>query len=360
MNEAREKRELEQIKPAKILKGMPEYFELDAETEIEPDSGPQYVMMNLETDCPYRCLKCAEPGADRKMGEPLTLVERRDILRKMKKIGVKELVIVGAGEPSTGKNFKNLVAPVIESASENGMGTVLFTTGFGINRAQAEFYRDHDTTVFISLDSLDPKTYKYLTGGKGNLKKVLENIKVLRETYKDAQQTLPDGRRLIRLGINATVQKENIGELDKIKEFAGDDMIFIANEIMPQGKGRELVQISGLGDKENETMEELKRLAAEKSETGGHSSLADGMCSYFNRGVTVDTDGELLSCAYASETAHHYGNVRDGFSPKDFLQHYQERRGGYEEWCKKIGRMPTCPVRDTLYQDFVNSSEKEK
>ena len=163
------------------------------------------------------------------------------------------------------------------------MGTVMFTTAFGIDQEQAEFYRDHDVTVFVSLDSLDPETYKKLTG-TGDLNSVLKNIEILRVAYKNTPQNLPDNKKLIRLGINTTIQKDNIEELERIKEFAGEDMQFIANVPMPEGKLRtyeDFVSLVGFRADDDAKMEELKKLASEKSDTGGHSSIAEGILQLF-------------------------------------------------------------------------------
>jgi len=65
----------------------------------------------------------------------------------------------------------------------------MFTTALGINKEQAEFYRDHDVTIFVSLDSLDPDTYKRLTG-TGDLAKTLENIQLLRDIYYNRRPAL--------------------------------------------------------------------------------------------------------------------------------------------------------------------------
>lgn len=182
-------------KPVKILKGMPGFFEMceDDREQLDIDKFPQYLTINLATSCPYNCLKCVLPGRNREMGQPLSLEEQKNILDIAAKIGIKELVIIGAGEPSSAKNFEDIMRTIIETAYSKGIGTIMFTTAFGINREQAEFLKDHDATVLVSLDSLNPDTYKKLTG-TGNLSKILENIQILRSVYQDTQKILPDGK----------------------------------------------------------------------------------------------------------------------------------------------------------------------
>lgn len=340
--------------PTKILRGMPEYLEMQENREnLDVDTHPQYIMMNLETTCSFSCPKCAQPGKNREMGKPLSLGDRKNILTVAASAGARELVIIGAGEPSTPKNFKDTVRPTIEAAHKSGMGTILFTTALGIDKAQAEFYREHDVTIFISLDSLRPDVYRKLTG-TGNLSRTLENIKILRQVYSDTSEISPDGRKIVRLAINVTVQKDNATELDELKKFAGDDMQFIANVPMPEGKLRSYKDYQELVGGAH-GLEELRRLASERSDTGSHSSVAEGTCSYFNRGISIDSDGQLLTCGYASDSAHHLGNVTGGITRESLLGHYQRMRGKYIEWCRSINRKPSCPLRDDDYEQYIKS-----
>ena len=97
----------------------------------------------------------------------------------------------------------------------------------------------------------------------------------------------------------------------------------------------------------------MQRLAEEKSDTGGHSSIDEGVCSYFNRGVSVDIDGQMLSCGYASETAHALGSVADDKTLDDLAKHYREIRQKYVRFSEKIGKKPSCPLRDEDYKVYL-------
>ncbi len=343
----------------KILANMPEDLEMKVEAfrrslyRDRQSDAPLYLMMNLETGCPLRCAKCALPGRLRAMGDPLSIEERRHVIDMAATMGALALVIIGAGEPSVPTNFRKLVQPVVEYAWSRGLGSVIFTTALGLDLEQVKFYLFHDTTIFVSLDSLNPKTYWRLTGG-GNPAHVLDNVRRLRETYNHNYPHLPspiDGRRRVRLGLNVTIQNGNMDELEDLRRFAGDDMFFVANVPMPQGNLRSYANWNELvGD----NLEKFRKLAREMSETGSHTSVAaEGVCSYFLRGVAVDCDGELVSCGYAAETAHGL-NVRS-MSSEALLAHYHGTRAKYFTWCEKIGRTPSCPIRDENYEEFVAS-----
>ncbi|MEK7511953.1 MAG: radical SAM protein [Patescibacteria group bacterium] len=329
----------------KILKGSPEFFESKEKDEKE-DKNPIYLMMNLETKCSYRCPKCALPGYRRNMKEPLSLEQRKKLIIKAREIGIKELVIVGAGEPT--EHFDETIKPVIEAAHHEGIGTIMFTTTSHLTREQAEFYRDHDVSIFVSLDSIDSVTYKELTG-TGNLEQVLENIQMLKKVFGETNEQV-NGKKVVRLGINVTVVVQNKEQLDAIKKIAGDEMQFIVNFPIKRGKFKsDLVWQRLVG----EHYAELQRLAEEKSDTGGHSSIDEGVCSYFNRGVSVDIDGQMLSCGYASETAHALGSVADDKTLDDLAKHYREIRQKYVRFSEKIGKKPSCPLRDEDYKVYL-------
>ncbi|MEW6041117.1 MAG: radical SAM protein [Elusimicrobiota bacterium] len=342
--------ETEKSPAPKVLRGMPEFLESKEGSEQE-DKGPLYLMMNLETKCSYRCPKCALPGYRRDMNEPMSLEQRKKLLTKAGELGIKELVVVGAGEPT--EHFDDIMKPVIESASQEGLGTIMFTTTSHMNREQAEFYRDHDVTIFVSLDAINPETYKKLTG-TGNLEQVLDNIQMLKDVYGQSEEVV-NGKKVVRLAINVTVVKQNKDQLDALRELAGDDMQFIANFPIRRGKFKsDKVWEELVGDE----YDELQRLAQEKSSTGGHSSIDEGVCSYFNRGISVDVDGQLLSCGYASETAHSLGTVTDESTLDELKKHYTDIRTRYKQFTEKAGRTPSCPLRDEDYQGFLDELKK--
>lgn len=134
-------------------------------------------------------------------------------------------------------------------------------------------------------------------------------------------------------------------------------MQFIANVPMPEGKliiYKNWMELIG----NNENLEIFKKLAAEKSDTGSHSSVADGVCSYFYRGISIDIDGEFLICGYASDSAHYLGNIRESNAPQELLKHYRKMRNKFKKWVKKINYKPSCPRRAEDYENFVLSHKR--
>lgn len=277
------------------------------------------------------------------MGPTLTSDERAGIIATASMAGIKTLTIIGNGEPT--ENFP-LMREVIEAAHAEGMTTIMFSTTHAMTREQAEFYRDHGVSIFVSLDSLNGARYRWLTG-VGNIEQVVRNINMLREVYAASPVAYLNGKRVVRLGVNVTVSSQNVDELAGIRAFCGDDMQFVANP--PMRRGRLSLQkrwdVLG-GDPEYDRLENAAR---QWSETGGHSSVANGVCSYFYRGISVDVDGEIMTCGYAAETATRMSNARH-LTVAQVNAHQQDIQNKYA----LFGRHPSCPVRDPDFQAFVD------
>lgn len=328
---------MENRKPSKVLLGSPEYHKLTSPV----GDGPLFITINLPTSCSFGCIKCALSCMEREVGEPLTTEERTRIIKNASRSGIRTLVVIGNGEPT--ENFTT-TEETIAAAHGSGMSTILFTTANRMDEAQARFYASHNVSLFISLDSLNPAMYRWLTG-RGDLANTLENIRGLRRIYRDTGIEKIGSQQITRLGVNTTVSVQNINELDAIRTFC-EDMLFVANPPMRRGRLGSKRAWSLLVTRDGvEQYEELKQVAERFSETGGHSSLTEGVCGYFSRGVGVDIDGEFISCGYARETGGRYGNAREA-KPEDFVKRHAHVRAAFDRFCQITGRRPSCPVRD--------------
>ena len=325
---------------AKILVGLPEYHQLASGTT----DGLIYLTMNLPTICSYRCLKCALAGSQRAVGPLLSTNERRQIITTAGMAGTKTLVIIGNGEPT--ENFPMMVETV-SAAVENGMNIIFFSTLSHLDEEQAEFFATHDVSIIVSLDSLDEKTYRLLTGN-GDLCGVLEKIRRLRTIYDKHPASKVIGKNIVRLGVNTTVCHQNISELSSLRKFCGDDMMFFVNPPMRRGR-LQSQQWSHLVDNE----EVLQQVAQEFSETGGHSSLVDGVCGYFSHGVSVDVDGEFLTCGYAGETAGLLGNARTA-TPQTLFDTNGRIQKRFEIHRRCGNQHIGCPPRDPNLESFID------
>lgn len=323
-----------------VLVGSPEYWELCGVS----DNAPLYLMMNLPTECSLRCRKCGLTNAGREKGPDITGAERVAVVNAAAMAGLKTLAIIGNGEPT--ENF-DIISEVIDAAHVVGMTTIFFTTTNRLTEEQAQFYATHGASIFVSLDSVRANDYRYLTGN-GDWNRVRENIALLRRVYSRHTPTPMNGRILVRLGVNVTVCERNVDQLAEIREFAsGGDMQFVANPPMRRGRmanGRQW-------ERAVQSYARLENAARATSETGGHSSVENGVCAYFARGVSVDTDGQFLTCGYAGETGAKLPNARDA-TIDNFLVVNTRIRSAYTALSATLGHAPSCPVRDG-YDELV-------
>lgn len=291
-----------------ILKGSPEYFDLEAKLNGQAAAGVDdliYVTVNIPTSCPHCCPICALGSGGGVnlacLGKPvLSSAERNEQIKKAVESGARALVIIGDGEPlwqpADGRpGFNELVRPVLEQAHSLNMTTIMFTTLNFLSSEQAIFLRNHGVTVFISLHSLDPKVYRCSTGN-GNLAKVLENLKFLKSVY--GKNEVIGGKEVTRLGFNYTVTLLNESGIKEAKDFTHTQgALFVSNTVMAEGRAsQEQVWIERVGSEVD--FARLAALTKEYSDTGGQSSILNGKCSYGYRGIAFDVDGQMMLCGY--------------------------------------------------------------
>jgi len=335
----------------KMFKGSPKYFELTA-GEI---SNEIYHSMNFPTRCGFKCIKCALPGScGRAVGNLLTTDQNIEILNKVKKIGKRALVIMGLGEPTAGFS---LVKPVIKAANDREFITIMFTTLYDLDISQAEFYQDNNVTLFISLDSLDKNMYRSLTGG-GDLKHVRRNIDVIRSVYRNTPEKIGD-QKIVRMGFNVTLCRQNKDEINLIRDFTTEDEIFVVNPPMKLGRLENLAAWKMLvGD--DEGYEELKNLARLHSDTGGQSSLTKKrICGYCDLGTANDIDGQILfPCSYARKSGLWLPNIMD-LTSTQFLKLSQKLKVLMHQLIQTFGITSSCPVRDEAFFQTLMKRLKE-
>ncbi|WP_455199062.1 GTP 3',8-cyclase MoaA [Kaarinaea lacus] len=189
----------------------------------------EYVRLSVTDRCDLRCFYCLPKGFN-DFQEPegwLNFDEVERIIRVFAKLGTRRVRITG-GEPLVRKNLPNLAGrlnrlPGIEDLS-------LSTNAVQLSRDADALFNSGIRRLNVSLDSLDPTTFKEITGGK--LDKVLDGLMVASAT----------GFSPIK--INMVVMKGvNDHEVEAMVDFCiehGFTLRFI--ETMPMGQtGRDAV-----------------------------------------------------------------------------------------------------------------------
>jgi cyclic pyranopterin phosphate synthase len=174
--------------------------------------------ISVNSGCNLRCVYCHREG-ETKPETPLSLEDIRAILDVAGNIGIRTVKFTG-GEPLLREDIVEIirsVPPGIESSMTTN-GTLLGSLAHDLRDAGL-------ARVNISLDSLNPETYKSITG-TGLLSDVLEGI----EAARDAGLTPIKINMVLLKGINE-------GEIDDFIHFVSGDRYLILQiiELMDLG-----------------------------------------------------------------------------------------------------------------------------
>ena len=198
-----------------------------------------YMRVSITDRCDLRCIYCMPKGCEKvSMSQILTYEEIERICRVAAGLGISRIKITG-GEPFVRLGCTDLIRSIKAIA---GIEEVTVTTnGQTLDRYIDELKDIGIDGINISLDSLDPDNYRYITGG-GGLTKTLNSIEL-------------SAKSGIKTKVNCILQKgSNENELFDLAGMAfrhGIDVRFI--EEMPVGEGKLKAGISN-----NDVLKRLK------------------------------------------------------------------------------------------------------
>ena len=327
----------------KILKFSPMYF--------NPSEGDiVYLNLNVSDSCNYRCLKCFQ-GKIKPTGDSLDLPDLIKVIDRAKEeLGIKSMYISGRGETFlVGKgnldqklqNYKQLV----EHANKAGIGIMQFTNGYYLDPEMVDFLADQVVTVVVSLDTLNEEKYHQLfVAPKDAFRRVMDNVDYARKKFPIEEEK---GVKTYRLGINTAISHENLDEVDQIKSFCGEDIIFFSNYPMIRGNFQE-----NLGQM-CQSKQEYDRFKEKVKETSAYRSLAgicqNGSCGFYYNGITIDVNGNVLLSPYDISTGSLFGNIRDYANMGEAMT---KVRGSVQRFLEKYPDAKECPLRHPNYAEF--------
>jgi MoaA/NifB/PqqE/SkfB family radical SAM enzyme len=318
-----------------ILKGSAQYLHLIGRkfTKSEVD----YIMLNLPFECNYKCLKCCNRFRKYKPGE-LSLDKIKKAILKLKNLGAKVVVIAGEGEPAMNKNFREIV----KFADKNGLIPYIFTNGSKINGKLARFLAQNNASLIINMDSFEEEKYDQYVDKKGAYKNFIKNIKIIRKIY--AKKIYSYRKSSINyLAINLVLNNENYSQIEKIKKFCGDDIVFVVNKPIDIGSAM----------KNTQKYNKVKKTVIDADVNYPLGTLKEGFqCSYMRNGVSISSAGKILTCAYALEAQNLYGDFTGDIkaSRKKVLE-------SVDNFYRRYG-VSRCILRHPKYGEFIKFTEK--
>ena len=135
-------------------------------SQLVDDFGRKFSYLRLSvTDvCNFKCSYCL-PDGYRPDGQPkfLDLDEIRRLIHAFAQVGTQKIRITG-GEPSLRKDFIDIIRIANDVDSINTIATT--TNGYRLERYAKAWFDAGLRRINVSLDSLDPKQFYQITGGK--------------------------------------------------------------------------------------------------------------------------------------------------------------------------------------------------
>ena len=268
--------------------------------------------------CPY-CMPESEFHADYeflKRTQRLTHEEILKVARVAARLGVSKLRLTG-GEPLLDKELPGLVEGLASIAGVDDLA--LTTNGMLLAPVARELADAGLERVTISLDSLDEQVFARMSGGRGDLGKVLDGI------------AAAERAGILPIKINVVVQRgvNDHTVLDLLDHFRGSGHIVRLIEYMDVGNrngwrmeqvvpSRELVRLIGARwplravgrNYPGEVARRYQYLDGE-GEIGFISSVTEPFCGSCSR-ARLSADGTLYTCLFATQGTDLREPLRNG------------------------------------------------
>jgi cyclic pyranopterin phosphate synthase len=280
--------------------------------------------------CNFRCTYCMPKEV---YGESFKFLPREELLnfneieriaQTFAKLGVRKIRITG-GEPLVRKNIDELI---LKLSNIPGIEDIAMTTnGYLLESKLDSLVNSGLNRITVSLDSIDSKTFKKMSGQNFEVEKVLSAIKSAND------------KGFKNLKINCVVQK-NVNEhsiLDLLDYFRDSGNIVRFIEYMDVGNlnGWELKDVISVKEileiieskykvkklNENYQGEVAKRYILEdySAEFGFISSVSQPFCSTCTR-ARITMDGKLVTCLFANSGIDLRKPIREGCSSEELDQ----------------------------------------
>ncbi len=215
------------------------------------------LLMDLETNryCNLKCKYCFVG----KMAKKIVPFESlKNIINQGSKCGLRNLNIIGGGEPSIYQDDNKNILDVIKYARKLNLNVEMFTNGlvfgdnkfskniFGIDsKSLAKEFLKNKVTLCLKINALDPKIHDNMVGVKGSYNKAIMALTNL----IDAGYT----KGKAQLVIETVMGKENVNEIPKMWRFVRNNNLIPSFELLrPSGMAK--------GPQQNLNPDEIKEL----------------------------------------------------------------------------------------------------
>ena len=139
-----------------------------------------YIRLSVSDVCNFKCGYCLPDGYKIDKSDNRTFINKEEIRRLAKalsELGVSKIRLTG-GEPTIRKDFFEIIKIIKENSGIKK--TVITTNGYKLDKIANDIKNSGLDGINISIDSLDPKTFKKITG-HDRLEEILRGIKNLQK-----------------------------------------------------------------------------------------------------------------------------------------------------------------------------------
>lgn len=286
-----------------------------------------YLRISLTERCNLRCFYCMpEEGVE--LTPSANLLTNEEILRLAQlfvKAGVKKIRLTG-GEPTVRKGVLDIIGGLNELRSLGLTSIAMTSNGIALHRRLPTFIDNGLTHLNLSLDTLDPFKFEFMTKRRGH------------EAVLKTLDSALSSKKLQAVKMNVVVVKGlNDGEVLDFVELTKDYPLSVRFiEFMPftgnkwdRGK---MVPSSMLLDHITEKHPTAVRISDEMNDTarswkvpgytgsfGFISSMSDHFCASCNR-LRITADGQIKVCLFDDKEVSLRDALRNGATDTALMQ----------------------------------------
>lgn len=317
----------------------------DKKLEMMPVGPPENIFWEITAACNLRCSHCVV-SAGNKSPKELNAKRCFALAKEMADFGVQSIAFSG-GEPLIRPDFKKIA----EYVKELGLSIQVATNGTLINEDIAQWLKDLQANVQVSLDGSNPKIHELMRPGSNAFEKTIAGIKAL----------IKSGHEVTVGTVLTSVNKDDIFKIVDLSQAIGVTH-FRLIPFVPKGRGEQFGHLELPPKIVGEITKQLIKLREKMSinivpmefeemicgkrcseKLNLNSPLGcSGAISY----ATITPSGELLPC-------HFFEGVRaDSVMQKPFHEVWIKSRflnyfrslniGDIEGACLKCQWLPKC------------------
>ena len=139
-----------------------------------------YIRLSISDVCNFKCGYCLPDGYKIDKSDNRSFINTEEIkrlARALSELGVSKIRLTG-GEPTIRKDFFEIIKIIKENSGIKK--TAITTNGYKLDKIANDIKNSGLDGINISIDSLDPKTFKKITG-HDRLEEILRGIKNLQK-----------------------------------------------------------------------------------------------------------------------------------------------------------------------------------